>query len=175
MVTSVPRVTSLVLNSSAGGAFAAADLAVEDDLDGVRAAEVEVVGDAGPRRNRGRSGGVEDDGAGDLDLRHRQLPPVARVGVGGGERQREPRQPALEEHVDRARAEPVADRLQRSGIVGGGEPVGQLGELQTRLGGVAFGPFVSVDPDLDRPRAVGADLDERRTEVGVPEVEIEDR
>ena len=43
------------------------------------------------------------------------------------------------------------------------------------LGGLAFGPFVAVDPDLDRPRAVGADLDERRTEIGVPEVEVVDR
>ena len=95
------------------------------------------------------------------------LPTSSPRGRRRGEQQREPRQPALEEHVDRAGAETVADPLQRFGILAGGESVGQLGELQTRLGGVAFGPFVSVDPDLDRPRVVGADLDEGRSEIGV--------
>ena len=42
----------LGLELSAGGAFAAADLAVEDDLDGVRAAEVEVVGEQGLEETR---------------------------------------------------------------------------------------------------------------------------
>ena len=60
------------------------------------------------------------------------------------------------------------------GIVGVGEPVGQLGEPDTGLRCLAFGPFVPVDPHLDRPRAVGADLDERRTEIGVPQVEVVD-
>ena len=32
-----------------------------------------------------------------------------------------------------------------------------------------------VDPHLDWPRTVRADLDERRTEIGVPEVEVVDR
>jgi hypothetical protein len=71
--------------------------------------------------------------------------------------------------------QPVADRLQRIGIGAGGEPVGQFGEPETCLGGLPFHPLVAVDPHLDRPRAVGADLDERRTEIGVPEVEVEHR
>src|SRR4051812_36638189 len=33
----------------------------------------------------------------------------------------------------------------------------------------------SCHPDLDRPRTVGADLDERRTEIGVPEIKVVDR
>src|SRR4029077_9818601 len=78
------------------------------------------------------------------------------------------------EHVDGARPETVADRLQRSGIVGGGEPVGQFGEPDPGPDGLPFGPFVAVDPDLDRPWAVGADLDEGRPEVGVEEVEVVD-
>ena len=81
----------------------------------------------------------------------------------------------MEEHVYGARAEPVADRLQSSGIVGVGEPVGQLGEPDSGLRCLAFGPFVSIHPDLDWPRTVGADLDERRTEIGVPEVKVVDR
>ena len=56
----------------------------------------------------------------------------------------------------------------------GGEPVGQLGEPDPGLRCLVFGPFVAVDPDLDRPRTVGADLDEGRPEVGVVEVEVVD-
>ena len=69
----------LGLELAAGGALAAADLAVEDDLDGVRAAEVEVVGDQRLEEAAGVAGLGEHQGAGDLDLRHRQLPPVAGV------------------------------------------------------------------------------------------------
>jgi hypothetical protein len=38
--------------------------------------------------------------------------------------------------------------------------------------GLLLGPFVPVDPDLDRIGEVGADLDERRAEVGVPHIEV---
>src|SRR5712671_4641372 len=55
----------------------ATDPPVEDDLDGVRAAEVEVVGDQGVEEAAGVAGLGERDGAGDLDLGHRQFPPPA--------------------------------------------------------------------------------------------------
>ena len=76
----------LGLELSAGGAFAAADLAVEDDLDGVRAAEVEVVGEQGLEETARIAGLGEDQRARDLDLGHRQLRPVAGVGVGRAQR-----------------------------------------------------------------------------------------
>ena len=120
MVTSVPRVMTLVLNVALGGALLAGDdPAVEDDLDGVGAAEVEVVGDQGLEERSGVAGLGEYDGAGDLDLGHRQFPPVAGLLVGGAERQREPGQPPLEEHVDRAGLQRVADPLQQCGILAG--------------------------------------------------------
>ncbi len=43
------------------------------------------------------------------------------------------------------------------------------------MSGLTFSPLVTVEPHLDRPRAVGADLDERRAEIGVPQVEVVDR
>ena len=43
------------------------------------------------------------------------------------------------------------------------------------MDGLAFGPLVAVDPHLDRIREVGAHLDERRPEIGVPQVEVEAR
>ena len=52
-VTSVPRVITLVLKHALSGASpAVADLPVEDDLDGVRAAEVQVVGYQGIEKPR---------------------------------------------------------------------------------------------------------------------------
>ena len=93
-----------------------------------------------------------------------------RVGV--GERHRQDREPALGELGDLRRAEPVADGLQPGGVIGGGEPVGQLGEPDPGMGRLALGPLVPVDPDLGRVGEVSADLDEPRTEVVVPEVEV---
>jgi hypothetical protein len=109
------------------GFGAAALAAFEDQLDQFRAADVEVVGDQGLEEPAGPPRRVEHQGARGLDLAHRQLPPIAGGTVVVGERQRQARPPAFGEHLDRARAEPVADRLQRSRISAGGEPVGQLG------------------------------------------------
>ena len=82
MVTSVPRVTTLVLNCRRGRVCRRGS-GGRRDLDGVRAAEVEVVGDQGLEEAAGIAGLGEHQRAGDLDLGHRQLPPVAGVGVGG--------------------------------------------------------------------------------------------
>jgi hypothetical protein len=143
----------------------AADLAGEDDLHVVRAADVQVVGDQCLEEAAGMAGCVEDDGAGDLHLPHRGLPPVAGVMVPGGERQWQPVQPPLGEHVDGARSEPVTDRLQRGGVLAGGEPVGQRGEPEPGLLGLPLGPLMPVNPDLGRIREPGAHLDERRAEM----------
>jgi len=43
-------------------------------------------------------------------------------------------------------SEPVADRLQRGGVLAGGEPVGQRGEPEPGLAGLALGPLVPVAP-----------------------------
>jgi hypothetical protein len=53
-----------------------ADAAAEDELDLVGAAEVEVVGHQCLEQAAGPAGDVNDQGAADLDLAHRQLPPV---------------------------------------------------------------------------------------------------
>ena len=48
----------------------------------------------------------------------------------------------------------------------------QLCEAESRPQRLALGPLVAVEPDLRRPWPVGADLDERRTELGVQDVEV---
>jgi len=73
------------------------------------------------------------------------------------------------------RVEAVADGLQLGGVVGGGEPVGQLGEPDPGVSGLALGPLVPVDPDLGGVGEIRADFDERRAELLVPEVEVEAR
>src|SRR6185312_6253189 len=60
-------------------------------------------------------------------------------------------------------------------VVGGGESVGQRGESDPGPGRLLLGPLMSVQPDLDRIRQVGTDLDERRAELLVPQVEVETR
>src|SRR5258708_29751799 len=122
----------------------AADLPVEDDLHVVGAAEVEVVGGEGLEERAGMARGGEGDGLGDLDLAHGDVPPVAGVAVGAGERERQPRPPAFGEDLDMAGAEPVADLLQHGRVVAGGEPVGQFLKRQARLERLAFGPLVPV-------------------------------
>ena len=169
-MTSTPRVTTLVLN--AAGGIAPRVRRPEDQLDLLGAADVEVVGDEGLEEPAGVPRRGEHEGPRDLDLAHRQLPPVAGRLVGRGQRHRQDREPAIGELGDLDRAEPVADGLQTGGVVGGGEPVGQLGEPDPDTGGLPFGPLVAIDPDLGRVGEVGADLHERRPEIGVPEVEV---
>jgi hypothetical protein len=61
-----------------------AHLPVEDDLPVVRAAQIEVVGGEGFEERTGMPWGGEGDGLGDLDLAHRDIPPVAGIAVGAG-------------------------------------------------------------------------------------------
>src|SRR4051812_32417698 len=57
---------------------------VEEDLHVVRAAQIEVVGGDGFEERTGMPWGGEGDGLGDLDLAHRDIPPVAGIAVGAG-------------------------------------------------------------------------------------------
>jgi hypothetical protein len=83
----------------------------EDELNLGGPADVEVIGDQCLEESPSVSGLGEHDGARDLDLPHGDLPPVASGPVRFGQRQRQNGQPALGEHRDRARTQPVADRL----------------------------------------------------------------
>jgi hypothetical protein len=74
--------------------------------------------------------------AGDLDLAHGDVPPVARGPIRVGQRQWQPRPPAFAEHPDRPRPKAIADLLQTGGVVGGGKAVVQLREPDAcRCGG----------------------------------------
>jgi hypothetical protein len=157
---------SMAVRKVPGGV--AADPPAEDDLHVLRAAQVQVVGDQRLEERPGAVRGVEDDSAGDLDLPHRAFPPVPGIAVLAAERHRDPVHPPPGEHLDGARLEPVADLLQRSGILAGRKTVGQLREPDPGPQRLPLGPLMPVDPDLGRVGEVGADLDERAAEVLIP-------
>jgi hypothetical protein len=74
--------------------------------------------------------------------------------------------------VDLGGAELVTDGLQSGRVVAAGEAVGQRGPAGPGLAGLPFRPLMAVQPYLDRVGEVAADLDERRPEVVVPNVEV---
>src|ERR1039458_7484623 len=80
--------------------------------------------------------------------------------------------PALDPPRPRAGAKPVADPREGVRVVAGGEPVGQRGETDPGGGRLPLGPLVPVEPDLDRIREVGADLDEPRPHLLVKDVNV---
>lgn len=80
--------------------------------------------------------------------------------------------PAVKERVHVLRSEAVADRLQTSWIGAGGESVLKLRVADPLAQRCSFGPLVPVEPHLPRPRAVRAQLDERRAEVRIKDVEV---
>ena len=80
--------------------------------------------------------------------------------------------PPVEEGLEVSRREPVADGLEAVGSVGGGKPVGQLGEGNPGPAGLALGPLVAVEPNLGGIGEVGADLDEAGSELTVQDVEV---
>src|SRR6266508_3143195 len=155
----------------AGRAFG--DPAVEDDLHLIGASQIQVVSDDSLEESAGSARGVEHDGARYLDLTHRQLPPIARRTISGGERGRDDRSPTVEEGLEVGGAETVTDLLQGGRIITGGEPGGQLAEADASLDGLTLCPLVSVHPHLDWIREVTADLHEPRPELGVDNIEVE--
>src|SRR5438034_11763412 len=62
--------------------------------------------------------------------------------------------------------------LQPGRVIGGGEPVGQLGEADPGAGRCPLDMLVAIEPDLHRVGEVRADLDERRPPVLVPDIEV---
>src|SRR5215471_12359812 len=83
-----------------GAGGVATDLAGEDELDFVGAAQGEVVGDEGVDEGTQAAGSVEDQRAGGLDLAHGELPPVAALALSVPERGGDDGHPAVEEGLD---------------------------------------------------------------------------
>jgi hypothetical protein len=148
------------------------ELAAEHDGDLFGSTDADVVGHQRFEEGSGPAGVVEHQGAGHLDGAHRQLPPVAALAIGRGERGRDVGDPTVEECLHVGGSEPRADAAQGVGVDATGEAVGHGGVGDAVAVGLVFGPLVAVEPHLGRLREVGADLDEARPEVGVADVEV---
>src|SRR5437868_14507531 len=85
---------------------------------------------------------VQGHGRGELDLPVRQLPAVAGVLVGAGERLRQPGQPLAGEPVDLLAGQPVADPLDRLGVADRAERVVQGRERDAFLQALPLGVLV---------------------------------
>ena len=167
----VRRVMTLVLNTPGWrGAGRLRTCAAEDDLDVVRAAEVEVVGDQrleerpGMARRRSNTM-VRETSTWRIDSSH-QYPASL---VGGGERQREPAPATAAKNTSIV---PGCSRSQIACSPAGSSqeanPLDSSVKPMPGLGGLPLGPLVAVDPDLHRVGEVGADLDERRRRTPRP-------
>ena len=157
-----------------GEAALADDPAGEDQRDLVRAADVEVVPDDLLEEDPPGGGCVQDLGEGELGLQDGQLVAVAGGDVISSERVRQDAQPLIQQGADIGRAEPVAEGLQRAGVLARGEPVVQGLEADPGPGGLPLGPLMAVDAQLGGIGEVRAELDEERAEVRIDAIEIEE-
>ena len=126
------------------------DPAGEHHRDGLGAPDVHVVLYQGLEEATGPPRIVEDEGAGDLGLAHREFPPVVGRPVGCVERGRDDRDPAVEEPLEIVRTEGVADGLEARRVLTGREPVGQGAIREPLVVGLALRPFMAVQPDFGR-------------------------
>ena len=127
----------------------------EDGMDLVGASDADVVLDQRLEEAPCPSGVIEDQGARDLHLAHRELPEVGRLPVLVGERCGDHPGPAVEEVLDLTGPEAITDGLEGNGVFARGETVGQLAEGDALMTGLLLGPLVSVAPDLRRVVGIG--------------------
>jgi len=122
----------------------------KDDGHLLGTADADVVLDEGLEEAPRPAWVVEGDGAGDLDLAHRQLPEIAGPTVVIGEWRRDDSGPPGKEVFDVTRAEPVTDRLEGLRVLARGEAVRELAEAEALAPSLTLGPLVTVQPDLGR-------------------------
>ena len=117
--------------------------------------------------------GVQHLGQGELGLHHRQPIQVSGVTVCLGEQVRQDRQPFVQQRLNRRWSEPVADGLQRDGVIDLCERVVHPGEPEPRLRCLPLRPVMGVDAELAGVREIRRELQEERPEIGGNAVEVE--
>ena len=151
----------------------AQDAVLEEQLQPLRAAQVELVTDDRLEEGAAVGWAVEDLGAADLELHDAQLVAVAGLDVGLGERGRQDRQPPPDEALDGRGGEAVAGLLQDPSIVDRGEAVVEGLVAEMAILQPTPRPVVAVRPYAHAPGGIGADLDEGRAHVAVPQVQVD--
>ena len=169
----MPVVIDLSAEGPGGAELAALpDGPAEDDAHLVRAADAGVVADQLPGEDPPGDRPVQGHGRGELGLPVRQLPAVAGVLTGAGERLRQPGQPLAGEPVDLLIGQPVADPLDRRRVADRAERVVQGRKRDACLPALLPGVLVPVEVDLPGVGEIVAELDMERAEIGVEAIEI---
>ena len=148
------------------------DPPAEDQPGLVRPPDVQVVPDDLLEEDPPGDRLVQHLGEGELRLQHRDLEPVAGRGILGGVRARQQPGPLGGQVPDDLLIEAVADRLDRGGVIDGGEPVVQRREPDPGPRRHALRVLVPVAAQLRVIREIAAVLDEERPRAGVAAVEV---
>jgi len=148
------------------------DLAREQQLQPIGAAEIEVLAQDFLEELSAVQRAREHLRAADLHLQDRPLVGEARGAILGRQGQRQVRQPPLEEGAQIRFAQAVADGLHGGRGRALEEPVVQRGEPEPAPFGLALGPFMPVETQLERVGRVATDLDERRPPLPIDDVDV---
>jgi hypothetical protein len=122
----------------------AGDLAIEDQLDFLRASEIEVLADHLLEEQPAVQRPIEHLGQGELGLQDRDVIAVTGAAIGPGERMRQQAQPLAQQGIDLLCREAVADLLQPFGVSAAQDAIVERLERNASLGELAFGVFVTV-------------------------------
>src|SRR3984893_16607776 len=151
---------------------AAIDLAVEDQLDLLRPAEIEVLADHLLEEQSAVHRPVEHLRQGELGLQDRDVVAVAGLAIRPSERMRQQAQPLAQKAVDLLRREAVTDFLQLRGSGTAEHAIVERLEGDAFLRELALGVFMAVQAELGIERKVAAELEEERTEIAVDRIDV---
>jgi hypothetical protein len=145
---------------------------IEDELDLLGAAEVEVLADHLFEEQAAVHRPVEHLSGRELRLQDRDVVAVAGLAVRSGEGMRQEPQPFAQQRVDLAGRKALADRLQPLGIGASEDAVVEGFEGDALLPELALGVFVAVQAQLGIERKVAAEFEEERSEIPVDGVDV---
>jgi hypothetical protein len=148
------------------------DALVEEELNAIGTTDVEILTDSLFEELAAVQRSVKHVGNAKLDLTNAELVLVPSALVFERERPRQTTNPPAEERFDVVGTEAIADALECIGVGTGQEAVIERLIGYAALFKALFGPFVTVQADLHAEGGIGADLDERRAEITIDEVEI---
>ena len=151
----------------------AGDPAIEDQLNLLGTAEVEVLADHLLEEQAAVHRPVEHLGQRELGLQDRDVVAVAGLAIRAGERMRQQAQPFAQQAVDLLR--PTGRRRSAAGAQGSAQlrmPLSSASNAMPSLRQLALGVFMAVDAQLGIVGKVGAELQEERAEVLVHRVEV---
>jgi hypothetical protein len=149
-----------------------ADSPVEDELDVVGPAEVQVFPNHLVEEDPARHGAVQYLRQTELGLEDRELIAVTGPAVTDGKRVRQARQPLAPQGLDPRGREPVAQRLEQPGLRAADNAVVQRLVGDAPLGELALDVLVPIETELGGVREVRAELQEEGAEVSIDAIEV---